>query len=97
MENIVDEGNGTYSFSYAGVYANSMNENVKFTVMEQGKPVSSTMTYSIASYASNYINSSQYPALTISPQSYDVLRKGSRIIRIINLLISNSSFIAVPD
>jgi len=62
-ENIVDEGNGTYSFSYAGVYANSMNENVKFTVMEQGKPVSSTMTYSIASYASNYINSSQYPAL----------------------------------
>ncbi|MBQ1436557.1 MAG: starch-binding protein, partial [Ruminococcus sp.] len=62
-ENIVDEGNGTYSFSYAGVYANSMNENVKFTVMEQGKPVSSTTTYSIASYASNYINSSQYPAL----------------------------------
>ena len=62
-ENIVDEGNGTYSFSYAGVYANSMNDTVKFTVMEQGKPVSSTMTYSIASYASNYINSSQYPAL----------------------------------
>ena len=62
-ENIVDEGNGTYSFSYAGVYANSMNDTVKFTVMEQGKPVSSTTTYSIASYASNYINSSQYPAL----------------------------------
>ncbi len=62
-EYIVDEGNGTYSFSYPGVYANSMNETVKFTVMEQGRPVSSAMTYSIASYASRYIESADYPAL----------------------------------
>ena len=44
------------TFIYDGLYANQMHDTVSFTVMEGDTPVSDTMTYSIASYASQYYN-----------------------------------------
>lgn len=54
---VLVEGN-KYRFTYPGMYAGSMNTTVKFTLYEGSKAVSDTMTYSVASYAKNNVNSS---------------------------------------
>lgn len=59
-------GNGRGVFVY-DLYANQLNDTVKFTVCqgENHTPISDTMTYSAASYIRNYIDSEIYgPLLT---------------------------------
>ena len=49
-DEIIDNGDGTYSLIYDGVNADKMSKSIYITAYLDGKPVSNTMLYSIESY-----------------------------------------------
>ncbi len=63
-DQLAPNGNGKGTFTYS-VYANQLHETVKFTVCEGANhtPISDTMTYSAASYASKYITNENVGSL----------------------------------
>lgn len=75
QRDITDNGDGTYSFKFSGLYAHQMREPVYITIYKNGNAVSNTLRYSVESYAAQVVAStpdSPLRALTDSMMLYGI-------------------------